>query len=128
MMGWNDLQRQLISHTKIGGPKYGPLKGRDARTVPHWYATAQQAHDWIEEIEKGRMDPKNFSDLSSEWFEKIKEDYTLHDLRHTWISIAVKSHTPFEVMKAAGHKDINTTNKYLHMGEEYEQDAPFVPR
>lgn len=125
--GWINLQRQLKKFTIKGGPKYGPLKGRDARTVPHWFCTAKQAYAWIEEIEKGRIDPRDFSELASKFFDRIEEDHTMHDFRHTWTSFAVRSHTTFEVMKAAGHKDLNTTNKYLHMGEEYDKDAPYIP-
>lgn len=124
--GWIHLERQLIKHTGQGAV-YGPLKGRDVRKVPHWFSTPKEAYNLIASVKKHLVDPCEFSKIVSAWMDKMDMPHTLHDLRHTWISIAIKTHTANEVMVAAGHKDLNTTNKYLHMGEEYDEDAPYIP-
>lgn len=125
--GWLRVERQLRSYSKKAGPEYGPLKGRDVRNVPHWFASPRQAHEWITELTAHLLDPVKFGKTVPALLIKIGMDYTLHDFRHTWISLAIKEHTPREVMLAAGHKDLNTTTRYLHIGDEYNHDEAFVP-
>ena len=46
---------------------------------------------------------------------------TLHSLRHTFISRAANNGTAIHlVSKWAGHSDLATTLKYLHVNESYE--------
>ncbi len=51
---------------------------------------------------------------------KLKIPYRrIHGLRHFWVTSMLTSGAPLSiVMKMAGHKNISTTQKYLHLGNE----------
>ena len=74
------------------------------------------------------MHPDTLSDRWTELMEQLKLTYTLHDLRHTWItkSIRKKKVVPRDVQLAAGHKNIETTMGYLHDDREFDDDI-YVP-
>jgi integrase len=65
----------------------------------------------------------------------IEGHHTLHNFRHTWISLRVnKGDNLVDVMKQAGHSDIKTTLRYLdfkegnYKHEVNELDLPVAPK
>lgn len=88
--------------------QYAPLKGRDKRKVPHWRCTASQAYAWVLKIRA--MNPDTFGD---EFALVTQGSFTLHDLRHTYITKMARAHNVRDVMMAVGHKNIETTMRYL---------------
>jgi integrase len=102
-----------------GKGKYGPPKGREPRKVPHWFAAPADAYKWVEQINKdgGPIHPDTLGEKFVEYVttvEKVTEEYTLHDLRHTFCTRAYRAYNKTDVRLAAGHKDIRTTQRYLH--------------
>jgi integrase len=90
------------------------LKGRESRRVPYWYATPEQAYRWIQALPKLHQDT-----VSDIWQDSLKgmpelKGYTIHCIRHTWITRAMAEKPAREVQLAAGHKDISVTMKYAH--------------
>ena len=58
---------------------------------------------------------------------KLDLPYKIHDLRHTFITKAVRIHAPRDVQLAVGHKDLRITMGYLRddrdlSDEEFEPD------
>ncbi len=48
----------------------------------------------------------------------------IHDLRHSYISLAISEHVDIAVVsKAVGHANINTTMKYVHLLDAQRDDA-----
>jgi integrase len=120
-LGYLRLERQLI---KIG--VYGPLKGKLARKVDHWFTSVKNTHKWVKVAEANPMHPTT---LSTEWAEFMKSlgyDYDFHDLRHTFITKAVRKHNVRDVQLAAGHKHISVTMGYLH-DDRTQKDETYVP-
>ena len=66
------------------------------------------------------MDCKRFfMSLFSSFFFSIIEDVRMHDLRHTFASMAIKSGLGlYQVSKLLGHKNIQTTMRYAHIEKE----------
>ncbi len=47
------------------------------------------------------------------------EDFRIHDLRHTFASMAVSSGADlYAVQRLLGHRDISMTQRYAHLAEE----------
>jgi integrase len=93
-------------------PTYGPLKGRGARKIEHWYCQPSEALEWIESM--SLMHPDTLTDRWNELMKALDLPYDFHDLRHTYVTLAIRDHAPVDVMHAAGHKNIETTMRYLH--------------
>lgn len=91
---------------------YTPTKGREARKVPHWFAKAKDAYAWIEDIFENKL--QMHPDTLTEIWGELGTGYTIHDLRHTFITRAYRKHPVADVSRTAGHKDIRTTQRYLH--------------
>ena len=52
------------------------------------------------------------------------EDVRLHDLRHTYASVAIKAGIdPFTLKEILGHKNLTTTLRYAHLADEEVQRA-----
>lgn len=124
------VERQLIKCNE-GDPIYGVTKGRASRKIPYWFTTPAKAYHWIKEIKL--MNPRTLSRLWDEFIldlmkqNLIKIEYNLHDLRHTWITRAIRQQkVPRDVQLAAGHVSINTTMGYIHDDRDLD-DAPFIP-
>jgi integrase len=93
------------------------LKGRAARSIPHWFCSPADAWEWI-----GSITPMGRTTVWKKWGKyiremiekgKIKTLYTFHDFRHSWVTNAIRKYPATDVQKAAGHKNIMTTMEYL---------------
>ena len=105
---------------------YKNLKGReDSRDIDHVFTKAGQAYSWIANLKL--MHPDTLGTAFSELMESLDMLSTFHDLRHTaltnWAEAAVE---PFKLQKMAGHKDIKTTQKYIHAPERPKRKK-YVP-
>lgn len=105
---------------------YLPTKGRGHRKVPHWFARPEEVYCWIEEAQKKLMHPDTLTDRWNDLMIRLELPYDFHDLRHTFITKAVQKYPVVDVMHAAGHKDLKTTNRYVH-DDRQTDDAPFKP-
>jgi len=121
--GFLSVERQLVAYTDKK-PKCGSLKGKEKRKVPHWCGTPDEVHSLISEIVL--MSPDTLTAKWTEFIEKLKLDYTFHDLRHTWITKMIRLKEHRDVQLAAGHKNITTTMDYLHDDRTMEERV-FVP-
>ncbi|PIB25878.1 integrase [Amylibacter kogurei] len=69
-----------------------------------------------------------YNDLQKPW-RKIRsraglEDVRLHDLRHTYASVAVMNGIdPFMLKEILGHKNLSTTLRYAHLSDDAVQKA-----
>ncbi|UXX82212.1 site-specific integrase [Roseovarius pelagicus] len=70
----------------------------------------------------------HYNDLQKPW-RKIRaraglEDVRLHDLRHTYASVAVMNGIdPFTLKEILGHKNLSTTLRYVHLSDDAVQKA-----
>jgi integrase len=110
----------LISRTLKGlnPPQFATTKSGKARKIPYWFATQEEAAVWIAEVAQNRMDPDTLTKLWSGMELALPRSYSLHDLRHTFITKAANQFNILKVQKAAGHSDIRTTMGYVHDEDE----------
>lgn len=116
------VARQL----KDTAPTYAILKGKEPRKVPYWFADAYKVLDLLS-LRK-LMHPDTLGDR---WAKEMKElgfNYTFHDLRHSWVTNALRTQNPRDVQLAAGHVNIETTMEYSHDDRGLELGAPVVRR
>jgi len=116
--GYLSVERQ---QDRIGD--YKILKGKENRKTPHWYATPKQAHAWITAAQSRSIHKRTLSEKWSELMTKLGMSYHLHDLRHTFITKAVRQHEPRDVQLAVGHKDLRITMGYLHDDRGLEDEV-----
>lgn len=106
-----EVEEQLVAH-KDGKAKFGPLKNRLKRQVPHWFLSVQKAYGVISSIPM-LMHPDTFGDRFRAEMERMNMGYGLHDLRRSFITRAFRSEkNPRDIMLAAGHSDLDTTMRY----------------
>lgn len=105
---------------------FAPLKGRQTRRVPHWFAKPKDAYLNAEAGKKNLIHPRTLSERWTELMQALGMDYDLHDLRHSFITRAVRLHNIRDVQLAAGHKDIRTTMGYLHDDRDLS-DEQYLP-
>ena len=106
-----EVEHQLTAFTD-GKPKFGPLKNRLKRQVPHWFLSAEKAYGVISSLPK-LMHPDTFGDRFRGEMERLKMNYGLHDLRRSFITRAFRANkNPRDIMLAAGHSDLDTTMRY----------------
>lgn len=120
------VTRQLSRYNET--PKFSPLKGRSSRKVPHWFCNASDVYTWIQDAQNKLMHPDTLTDRWNELMDTLELDYDFHDLRHTFITYASRTYKAdiLAVRDAAGHKDVKTTQKYLH-DLPSEDDDIFIP-
>lgn len=103
-----------------------PPKFNKNRKVNHWCATPEECFQLIKNIQLISSDraSKDFSEVTKRLHkdEKIAHAYVLHDLRHTFISNAVKNHDINTVSRAVGHSNISITNEYLKDTRNIDDD------
>ncbi len=97
------------------------LKGRKNRKVPYWFSSPKEAHALI-----SALIPKSADTLGDEWAFVTKK-YKLHDLRHTFITRALRNHSARDVQLAVGHENLATTMKYAHDDRDFG-DEIWVPK
>ena len=67
---------------------------------------------------------KTYQGAPKVWRNRIRktanlEDVRLHDLRHSFASVAVGGgDSLFVIGKILGHKDVKTTNRYAHLADD----------
>lgn len=114
---------------KVIRSRFAPTKGREKRKTPHWYATAAQAYDWIDNVLAHPMHPRTFAEKWDKLIKKLIRSktltvaYKLHDLRHTFITRAVRAYSPRDVQLAVGHKDLRITMSYLRDDRELADEV-----
>jgi integrase len=106
--------------------KFKPLKGKDARRVPHWLSRAPEAYQWVLEAAGRRINPSTLTHRWNEFMDELGLDYDFHELRHSFITKTIRKYPPRDVQLAAGHKDIRTTMRYAH-DDRALNDEPFNP-
>lgn len=123
--GYLSIERQLEFLPEPNKPLYGPLKGREFRKVPHWIIETSETYNLIEKIQL--MHPDSLTDNWNKIMELLNLEYTIHDIRHTWITKMMRLQNSRDVQLAAGHKNITTTMKYSHDDRSME-DEVFKPK
>lgn len=109
--------------------KIGPPKGREARKTPHWYATPAEAYDWIDNVLANPMHPRTLHERWTTLIDRLVREkligakYKIHDLRHTFITRAVRAYSPRDVQLAVGHKDLRITMGYLRDDRELADEV-----
>ena len=128
-----------ISRQALGGSRFSPTKGKDTRFVPYSSGLKDEINyllkdELIEQTPERTLfvnnaltciDHNNFrnsffeADLKQSGLRPIR----FHDLRHTAISMWVRNGINLPtVQKMAGHKDLKTTMRYVHvLGREIEE-------
>ena len=122
------VSKQLVSLPEPHKPVFAPLKGRMDRKVPHWFCKPVQVYRLIKQIqERGYIHPGTLSHRWTEFMRDLGYDYDFHDIRHTWITKAMRVAPKHrDVQLAAGHVNIETTMGYLHDDRNFN-DEPYVP-
>ncbi len=126
------LERQLRTYDyRTDKAEYDLLKtpgrisedGEDVekREIPHWMATPEEAYQWIHEGQKYLMHPDTLTHRWDVFIKGLELDYTIHELRHTWITKSRRKHKDRDVQLAAGHTSILTTERYSHDDREFEK-------
>jgi integrase len=76
----------------------------------------------------GKTEHRHITDLERPWF-RIRAranltDVRIHDLRHTYASVAMQNGTdPFTLKEILGHKNLSTTLRYAHLSDDAVQKA-----
>ena len=120
-----------------GSLGYTPTKGRDHRSVPMSSVLAAELRLMLGDntsphgpvfktLEGTPVDHNNFakrvflSDLRASGVRPLR----FHDLRHTAITLLVRNGvSPWVVQKIAGHKDMKTTMRYVHIAGKDVQEV-----
>ena len=131
-----DIKKGYLSITKQldkvqnNNVSYKPLKGRSARKVPHWFIKPIETHKLITEMNNSKYyHPDVIGNKFTNLCESLKlPRYTLHDLRRSFITNAVrKGIEPEELRLAAGHSNAQTTYQYYVMDSRSLDDEDFMP-
>lgn len=122
-----DEERILLTETKNGSSRTVHLNSK-ALAVLRELEVAR--HDSIRTAESEHVFPSREKARKEHLFDLRKtfaavcreagiENFRLHDLRHTFASMAVMSGASlYDVQKLLGHKDIAMTQRYAHLSDE----------
>jgi integrase len=117
------LQRQL---TKVQPIKhFKPLKSKEKRDVPYWFCTPEDTFQLIADLEV--MHPDTLGHMFEKEMKKMNLPFQFHDFRRTFITRALRTHHYLDVKLAAGHSDLETTNKYIQDDRELQRKK-FKPK
>jgi integrase len=121
---WNYVTR---THLELPDSKTG------RRRIP----LPREAYQFVQSLEQREGNPyvilgdhgmSHYNDLQKPW-RKIRaraklNDVRLHDLRHTYASVAVTNGIdPFMLKEILGHKNLSTTLRYAHLSDDAVQKA-----
>ena len=123
-LGWSDYRE-------------GRLFLRDSKTGPRTVWLSKAARTAIDALERKTrwVFPASHGDrpgsaqwLDSFWYrvhaEAELEDVRLHDLRHTYASLALRQgETVLAIGRLLGHRKAETTLKYIHLADAMVRDA-----
>lgn len=121
-----------ILRQALGANRFTATKGKDSRFVPFSFGLREEIesllNDELEELDsnwtifRSKVNtPIDHDNFSERVFEKDIEEsgarrIRFHDLRHTAITLMVKKGVLLPmIQKIAGHKDIKTTMRYVHV-------------
>lgn len=111
-------------------------KSRNSRTITFGHQTYRLLYRWIKQSEQFEPRPetvffnianntgapigrealnKQIKALAS--IAKIKKPVTTHSLRHTGITLRASTMSPFQLRQFAGHTNITTTLRYVHLAQ-----------
>lgn len=118
---WADVQLdQDCIHLKKskGGEKIVPLNSLSKAVLESMERQPDNPYVFC-----GKKPGRHLTDIKKRWFKIRKmlgiEDVRMHDLRHTFASMAIKSGLGlYQVSKLLGHKNIQTTMRYAHIERE----------
>lgn len=109
----------------------------DSKTGRRRIPLPSEAYDILESLPRrdgnpyvilGESDHMPFVDLQKPW-RRIRQlaglnDARIHDLRHTYASVAMKDGIdPFTLKEIMGHKNLQTTLRYAHLADDAVQRA-----
>lgn len=109
----------------------------DSKTGRRRIPLPREARDLLDSLERREGNPYvilgthgegHYNDLQKPW-RKIREraqlnDVRVHDLRHTYASVAVMNGIdPFMLKEILGHKNLSTTLRYAHLSDDAVQKA-----
>jgi integrase len=101
------IQRQGKSFS-AGKVSTKQLKSLEKREVPYWFASPDDAYEWISSMPM--LNPTTLNRKMNAALKSFKHES--HDLRRSFITRALRQQHWRDVMRAAGHKDIETTLRY----------------
>ena len=125
----NKLKWEYVTQTHLELP--------DSKTGRRRIPLPREARNLIETLKQREGNPYviigdhptgYYNDLQKPW-RKIREraelgDVRLHDLRHTYASVAVMNGIdPFMLKEILGHKNLSTTLRYAHLSDDAVQKA-----
>jgi integrase len=117
-----DVRKEYLSveRQQLQLGKFAILKGKKMRRAPHWFIGPAQTYKLINELVL--MSP----DTLTEEFAKVEPRYHLHDLRATFITRALQTHSPRDIQLAVGHENLVTTMGYTEDHRDFGDDI-FIP-
>lgn len=117
------VDRQLV---KLGDiPNYSTLKNKEKRDIPFWFTTPEDTYELISSIEL--MHPDTISDRFEKAVSELGLSFQFHDLRRTFITNALRKYHFLDVRLAAGHSDLETTQKYIQDDRQIQR-RKFKPK
>lgn len=116
---------------------YSHLELPDSKTGRRRIPLPREAHDILMGLPRlqgnpyvilGNTEDGHLTDLEKPWRRIRKraglEDVRLHDLRHTYASVAITNGIdPFMLKEIMGHKNLSTTLRYAHLADDAVQRA-----
>jgi integrase len=112
-----NVERQLVKLNPT--PYHDPVKSQEKRDVPFWFCSNEEAYNLINNIIV--MHPDTLSREFDKEMKRLEYSYQFHDLRRTFITRALRKYHYLDVKLAAGHSDLETTNKYIQDDREMQR-------
>lgn len=110
--GYLKITEQLVKTNT-----YAELKhGADHRKIPHFFTedNKRAVKGMLKKIEETQMHPTTFTNRFGEVMKALNMTFTIHNLRNTFITNCFFKEIPsIEIMLAAGHTDLRTTQRYI---------------
>ena len=131
-----DIKKSCLSLSKQldvvenGKRQFKPLKSRNSRKIPHWFMSPTKTYEIVKQMSETELP---HPDTLGKYFSEICEQlglprYTLHDLRRSFITNAVRDGiNPEDLRLAVGHANSETTYQYYVMDARELDEEVFVP-